>query len=178
MVETLLMYHIIIYLTSHYPFHPKSSQSSVTFPPPATDAGDPPPAPTPAAGESPFSLIPFPVAADLRHPPTTGPSPQPAPRPPAPGPPTLPGGPPPPASPPPASPSIFPSLSLPHPSPGPPHTTPDVVAAGEEKRERREWREKGFAGGRPGLGPVVEGRRWVAGGGKVTGDREDFGWKG
>ncbi|GMN41183.1 hypothetical protein TIFTF001_010406 [Ficus carica] len=56
MVEILLVYHIIIDLTSHYLSHPKSSLS------PVTDAGDPPlapppPSPTPAAARRrPLSL--------------------------------------------------------------------------------------------------------------------------
>ncbi|GMN41240.1 hypothetical protein TIFTF001_010476 [Ficus carica] len=62
------------------------------------------------------------------------------------------------------------------------------VTAGEEKRERREKRERGFTGDRSRLGPVVGGQRWVAGirggsptsvagSGKVAGNGEDFGWK-
>ncbi|GMN39974.1 hypothetical protein TIFTF001_009192 [Ficus carica] len=56
----------------------------------------------------------------------------------------------------------------------------------KENREKGEERERGFADGRPGLGPMVEGRRWVAGleggslasvagGGKVADDEEEFG---
>ncbi|GMN47994.1 hypothetical protein TIFTF001_017174 [Ficus carica] len=185
----------IIHLTSHYPSHPKSSPSPASIAcAPATfpDAGDPPPAPHyrpqpwPAGRrQPPFLSLPLSLSIPLSRS-----DPPPAPPPPAPAP----------ASRPPATPALSLPLSLSSPlsrGPPPPTSSPPPSLPGASptpglgKRERKEKREKGGspAASQPGLGPVVGGRRWVAGvrggsppsvacDGKVTGDGEDFGWEG